>query len=118
LYLTSLRALLEGDREQSLATSEELIKATFRDPEGMYYLARQLSYLREEGPALDMLSRAIDNGFFCHQAMVRDPWLDALRGRPEFTELLRKAHQLHVEALAAFVASGGPGLLGLCSEGY
>jgi len=40
LYLTSLRALLEGDREQSLATSEELIKATFRDPEGMYYLAR------------------------------------------------------------------------------
>jgi tetratricopeptide (TPR) repeat protein len=118
LYLTSLRALLEGDREQSLATSEELIKATFRDPEGMYYLARQLSYLREEGPALDMLSRAIDNGFFCHQAMVRDPWLDALRGRPEFTELLRKAHQLHVEALAAFVASGGPGLLGLRSEGY
>src|SRR5712664_1197169 len=44
LYLTSLRALLEGNREQSLATSEELIKATFRDPEGMYYLARQLSW--------------------------------------------------------------------------
>ena len=56
LYLTSLRALLEGNREESLATSEELMKATFRDPEGMYYLARQLSYLHEEGPALDMLS--------------------------------------------------------------
>src|SRR6267378_158950 len=49
--------------------------------------------------ALDMLSRAIDNGFFCHQAMVHDPWLDALRGRPKFAELLRKAHQLHAEAL-------------------
>jgi len=113
-----LRTLLEGNREESRETSDDLMKATFRDPEGMYYLARQLSYLREEGPALDMLSRAIGNGFFCHQAMVHDPWLDALRGRPEFTELLRKAHQLHVEALTAFVVGGGPGLLGIRSEGY
>jgi len=118
LYLTSLRALLEGEREESLATSDELMKDTFRDPEGMYYLARQFSYLRAEGPALEMLSRAINNGFFCHQAMVRDPWLDALRARAEFTDLLRKAHQLHREASTAFLAGGGPALLGIRSEGY
>jgi hypothetical protein len=118
LYLTSLRALLEGNREESLATSKELMKATFRDPEGMYYLARQLSYLREEGPALDMLSRAVDHGFFCHQAMVHDPWLDALRVRTEFTDLLRKVHQLEREASSAFLAAGGPGLLGIRTEGY
>jgi serine/threonine protein kinase/tetratricopeptide (TPR) repeat protein len=118
LYLTSLRALLEGKREESLETSEELMKATFRDPEGMYYLARQLSYLRAEGPALEMLSRAINNGFFCHQAMVRDPWLDALRARAEFTDLLRKAHQLQREASTAFLTGGGPALLGIRSEGY
>ena len=118
LFLTSLRALLEGNREEGREAGAELMKATFRDPEGMYYLARQFSYFREEGPALDMLSRAINNGFFCHQAMVRDPWLDALRARPEFTELLRKARQLHLEASAAFLAGNGPGLLGLRAEGY
>jgi serine/threonine protein kinase/tetratricopeptide (TPR) repeat protein len=118
LFLTSLRALLEGGREESLAASEELGKATFRDPEGMYYLARQLGYLREEAPALDMLSRAFDNGFFCHQAMLRDPWLDSLRVRPEFTNLMNKAHQLHREASAAFVNGGGASLLGIHSEGY
>jgi TolB-like protein len=118
LYLTSLRALLEGKHEESLAASEELMKATFRDPEGMYYLARQLSYLREEAPALDMLSRAIDNGFFCHQAMLRDPWLDALRGRTDFAALVNKAHQLHREASSAFLAGGGASLLGMYSEGY
>ncbi len=48
LYLTSLRTLLEGKREESLAVSEELMQATFRDPEGMYYLGRQLAYLRQE----------------------------------------------------------------------
>lgn len=118
LYLTSLRTLLEGNREESIAVSDELMQATFRDPEGMYYLARQLGYLGEQKRALDLLSRAIDNGFFCHQAMLRDPWLDALRGRHEFTALLNKALHLHREALTAFQAGGGAALLGIHSEGY
>ena len=118
LYLTSLRTLLEGKLEESLAVSEELMQATFRDPEGMYYLGRQLAYLRQESQALELLSRAVDNGFFCHQAMLRDPWLDSLRTRTEFTSLLNKAHQLHREALTTFLAGGGATLLGIHSEGY
>jgi len=118
LYLTSLRALLEGNYQESFAACDELRKATFRDPEGIYYLARQLSYMGEETSALETLSRAIDSGFFCHQAMVRDPWLDSLRARTEFTSLLNKAHQLHLEASAAFLAGGGASLLGIQSEGY
>ena len=118
LYLSSLRALLEGNREESLKASEELLQATFRDPEGMYYLARQLSYLGAQDVALEMLSRAVRNGFFCYPAMVRDPWLDGLRMRPEFTELLREAHELSRGAAAAFVASGGDSLLGIATEGY
>jgi tetratricopeptide (TPR) repeat protein len=118
LYLTSLRTLLEGKCEESLAVSQELMQATFRDPEGMYYLGRQFAYLHEEAQALEILSRAVDNGFFCHQAFLRDPWLDSLRTRTEFTALLGKAHQLHREALTAFLAGGGPSLLGIYSEGY
>jgi len=118
LFLTSLRALLEGNREESLQASEELSKATFRDPEGMYYLARQLSYLGQGEEALEVLSRAIEHGFFCYPAMVRDPWLDGLRARPDFTELLRKAQQLHREASAVFLAAGGQTLLGFRVEDY
>ena len=118
LYLTSLRTLLEGKREESLAVCEELMQDTFRDPEGMFYLARQLGYLGDEAKALEMLSRTIDHGFFCHQAMLRDPWFDSLRGRTEFTTLLNKAHQLHREALTAFLAGGGASLLGIHAEGY
>jgi len=118
LYLTSLRTLLEGKREESLAVSDELMQATFRDPEGMYYLARQLAYLGQQAQALDTLSRAIDNGFFCHQAMLRDSWLDSLRTKTEFKALLGKAQQLHREALTAFLAGGGASFLGIHSEGY
>jgi len=118
LYLTSLRALLEANREESLEASEELRKATFRDPEGMYYLARQISYLGQAPEALEMLSRAIDNGFFCYPAMVRDPWFEALRTRTEFTDLLHKSHQLCREASASFLAASGDSLLRINGEVY
>jgi len=112
LYLTSLRALLEDKREESLHASEELRKATFRDPEGTYYLARQLAYLGAQEQSLEILSKAIERGFYCYPAMVRDPWLDSLRSRAEFTAVLRKAHQLHREASDAFIGAGGDLLLG------
>jgi serine/threonine protein kinase len=118
LYLTSMRALLENNRQESLQASDELGKATFRDPEGIYYLARQLSFLGEQDRALETLSRAINHGFFCYPAMVRDPWLDSIRTRSEFTALLRQAQQLHREASAAFTVAGGDELLGVRTESY
>jgi len=118
LYLTSLRALLEGNRAESLAACEELRKGKFRDPEGIYYLARQFAFLGEQESALETLSKAIDRGFFCYPAMVRDPWLDSIRGRSEFTALLRRASELHHEAAAAFVSVGGESLLGLRPDSF
>lgn len=118
LYMTSLRALLEGNREESLQACDELREATFRDPEGIYYLARELGFLGEQDRALEILSRAINNGFFCYPAMVRDPWLDSLRARSEFTALLQQSQQLHREAARAFAAGGGDTLLGLRPDAY
>jgi serine/threonine protein kinase/tetratricopeptide (TPR) repeat protein len=116
LYLTSLRALLEGRREESLQASEEFRKATFRDPEGLFYMARQLAYLGEKPMALEMFSRAIEKGFFCYPTMLRDPWLDSLRGLNEFTDSLRKAQELHREAVQAFFALAGDAVLGTQTE--
>lgn len=118
LYLTSLRALLEGNRVESLAACEALRGATFRDPEGIYYLARQISYLGEQDWALETLSRTINQGFFCYPALVRDPWLDNIRTRPEFAALLAHANNLQREAVAAFVTGGGDTLLGLRADAY
>jgi len=116
LYLRSLRVLLEGKRDESVKASNELMNATFRDPEGMYYLARQLGYLGEHASALEVLRRAVEHGFYCYAAMVRDPWLDGLRGKTEFSNILHEAHQLHLEAHQAFVTGGGDELLGVRTE--
>jgi TolB-like protein len=115
LFLTSMRALLEGNRDDSLRASEELMRATFRDPEGMYYQARQLSYLGADDLALEMFSRAVDHGFFCYPSFVRDPWLDRLRGTPSFSAIMQKASHLHQEALRVFRSNVKDALLGLAA---
>lgn len=104
--------------KKALRACDELRKATFRDPEGIYYLSRQLSFLGEPDLALETLSRAINHGFFCYPATVRDPWLDGIRTRPEFTALLRQANDYQREANAAFVSAGGDTLLGLRPYAY
>lgn len=117
-YLASLRAFLQGKREESIKASEAILSGTFRDPEGLFYQARQLAYLGEKPMALEMFSRAIDGGFFCYPVMLRDPWLDPLRGSSEFIDLLRKAHELHREAAQSFYTLGGNFLLGTQGDRY
>lgn len=113
LYISSLLACIEGDTAASVRVSDELLQETFRDPEGWYYLARQLSHIGEPERALIALARSVDWGFFCYPAMLRDPWLDSLRGGPEFERILHKAQMVHQEAMRVFAAEGGESLLGV-----
>jgi hypothetical protein len=62
--------------------------------------------------ALTELGHVIDQGYLCSRALARDPWLDALRSRAEFRDLLQRAVTLEREAASAFVQSGGDPLLG------
>ena len=112
VFMISLRTLLEGNREASLKASDELINGAFMDPEGEYYLARQLAYLSDIGRATRVLKRTVDGGYFCYPQMASDPWLDPVRGDTEFKRILHRAQALHQEAIEVFRAEGGPPLLG------
>jgi TolB-like protein len=112
VFMSSLRALLEGNREVSLKASDELIIGGFQDPEGQYYLARQLAYLGDIGRTTHVLKSTVDEGYFCYPQMASDPWLDPIRGDAGFKVILDKARMLHQEAIDVFRAEGGPPLLG------
>ena len=47
MFISSLRTLLEGNLRGEPEASDEMMTGTFRDPEGKYYLARQLAYLSD-----------------------------------------------------------------------
>jgi hypothetical protein len=108
----SLRNMLEGNREASLAATNELIERGFKDPEGTYYLARQLACLRDAGGAIRVLNNSVEGGYFCYPQMASDPWLDPIRGDVGFRRILDRAQELHREAIEVFRAEGGPRLLG------
>ncbi len=112
LFMVSFRTMLEGDREACLEASDELIEATFRDPEGWYHGARQLAYFGETERALIALTRAVEWNFSCFTAMASDPWLDSLRGDARFKGLLQLAKTRYEEARRAFQEMGGSAVLG------
>jgi serine/threonine protein kinase/TolB-like protein len=111
-FLASLRALLEGASEESLEATEGSL-AHVQDPETQYYLARQLARLGVRQRALQELRRVVDQGFYCPQVLVRDPWLDPLRSVPEFDAILERAERGRRQAATRFVQAGGEALLGV-----
>jgi serine/threonine protein kinase len=111
LLLLTLGTSLQGRRQESVEATNQVI-SLFTDPEGLYYMARQLSYLGETAGALATLKRVVDGGYFCVPVFARDPWLDPLRTHTEFVSILRHAGTRHQEARTVFMEAGGERLLG------
>jgi len=109
----SLRMLLEGHRAEGFAAMRAILVPGFRDPEAVYFVARQFAFFGDPSTALVLLARAVEEGFFCVSMMARDPWLDTVRTDPAFTKTMRHAEARHAEALAAFLRADGNRLLGL-----
>jgi tetratricopeptide (TPR) repeat protein len=110
-FTSSLRLLLHGRTDDSIATLGAL--RDIRDPEARYFVGRHLAYAGDHAGALEAIEWAVDNGFFCTPAVVRDPWLDGLRGNPAFAAILSRAEARHRDAVVTFLTAEGDRLLGL-----
>src|SRR5262249_22388472 len=109
---SSLRALLEGKREESLSITEQGIAAIQKGGEELFYLVRHLAYLSELERAVFELERTVEQGFFCYPTLLNDPWLDALRTDSRFVPILDRARSRHDAARKMFVEAGGIEILG------
>ena len=110
-FVVAARTLLEGNTTESVAAIGRIVASGFRDPEGLFYLSRQLAHLNESAAALDLLERVVGGGFFCYPSMARYRWLDSLRKKPAFTRLLKQAEARYRESAAAFVRLRGEPVL-------
>jgi tetratricopeptide (TPR) repeat protein len=109
---SSSRALADGARSEAIELIERSLALLVRGPEELYQQARNLAYLSEHERALAILRRAVDEGFFCYPALVRDPWLHPLRGNPAFETIQERALERNRAAVRMFVEAGGERVLG------
>jgi serine/threonine protein kinase len=112
LFLTTLRAAMQGKREECVQASRKLLATGFHDPEGLHLVARELAFVGAGPEALDMLERVVSGGFHCPRPLLQDPWLDSLRGDPTFVRLLHRAEEESAASAAAFREAGGERVLG------
>ena len=110
-FLTSLRALLEGDRNKSLAAVESAT-ARLHDAEAVFYMARTFVRLGAHDRGVIELRRVVDDGFCCYDTFMRDPWLDPIRGRSDVRQLLEETRERVVKTSAMFRDAHGPELIG------
>jgi len=114
--VTAARLLLENDAVQSIAAVNRFLTPDFKDPEGLFYAARHLARLNEDGRAIGLLERVVAGGFFCSPILAQDPWLDTLRKKAAFTKLLHEAEAQHHQAAATFAQLKGHRLLGVAAS--
>jgi len=117
LFLTTLRAAMQGKREECIQASREMLDTGFHDPEGLYLVTRELAFVGAREEALAMLDRVVTGGFHCPRALMQDPWLDSLRGDSTFVRLLHRAEEESAASAAAFREAGGERVLGVIRPG-
>ncbi len=103
---------MEGDSAGCLEGYRKFLESEFRDPEGIFFIARNLSRVGAVDEALVCLTRAVDGGFWCIEAVVPDPWLDSLRGSPQFGDLTDRCEAGRRRAATEYARVGGERLLG------
>jgi hypothetical protein len=109
--------MLAGHREEGLAAIARLTsRRTFSDPEGLFYWAQECAGLGDSQRALDLLSRAVDTGFYCVRGFDVTPLFSTLRPLPAFDAILERARLRHAAAARAFADADGPRRLGLPLE--
>jgi DNA-binding winged helix-turn-helix (wHTH) protein len=109
-FLVSLRALLEGHREESLAALDRAADE-LTDPEARYYVARTLARLGAHDAALESLRAVVNGGYFCYPALISDSWLENVRDSGGFRDVLQVARVRHEAAAASFIEARGDALL-------
>jgi hypothetical protein len=110
-FLRLLLLVIDGARERVLEEAAHVFE-DFRDPEGHYYWARTLSKLGEPQKSLEILDEIVNGGYYCVDALRRDPWLESIRDAPAFAGILRRAEENREAAREKFRAAGGEALLG------
>jgi serine/threonine protein kinase/tetratricopeptide (TPR) repeat protein len=112
LYLAAVRAGLGENVEALRHAVGEILSLKLMDLEGLHYLSRMTVRAGLPDEAVQLARRSVSGGWWCPQPMRQDLWLEPLRARDDYRELIAAAEKGRAESLAAYREADGPDLLG------
>ena len=101
-----IKAYLDGDTAGGVRALREY-ESALEDPEARFYLARQAAQFGDVALGLRLLTESVTQGYGSYRVLLRDPWLDSLRGSSEFGELVDRVQTREREAREALLQAGG-----------
>ncbi|MCI0602461.1 protein kinase [bacterium] len=88
--LLAARLADSGKEEESIAELQKTLSYSPNDASILYNAACAYGLLGRKKEALEMLNRAIENGYWHLDTIARDADLNCLHGEPEFEQILRR----------------------------
>lgn len=98
LFEVGRRLLRAGGHEAAARAFRAAAERGHRPGTSHYNAACALALAGQAGPALDLLARAVDDGYDDPGHMRRDADLDAIRDEPRFASILQTAETLSLSA--------------------
>jgi tetratricopeptide (TPR) repeat protein len=78
----------QGDHDAARRQIDQVLSRPYRDHHVVYGLGAAYAQLGDTARAMHWLRIAADTGFPCVPWFERDPWLEPLRRRPDYVELI------------------------------
>jgi TolB-like protein len=97
LWVTGLKAYIEGNTEVGLEAARQFEKVNIPDAEAWYHFAGNYALLGDRDGCIRALQRAVDGGFFNYPFMLSDSFLDSMREDKDFQKILLKAKEKHLD---------------------
>lgn len=110
LAIGAYRAAFERKVDETMEQLDALRAFGFDDPEGWYLYAFSLARIGAGHPALELLTRSVDGGYACHDALRRQPEWQALPA-PALAALIDKTAAMVARARQRFESADGPRVL-------
>jgi len=116
LWHYAIASALDGRPGDCIDACERILTSHLRDPEAVYHVARMVSRAGYADRALELFTRAVDDGYFNVPLFERDPWLDPRRTDARFTDALDRARARRQHARDAFDRAGGRRLFAMAKQ--
>ncbi len=110
LGIGAYRAIFERQFDEAAGFLTELQATGFDDPEGWYLYGLCYAHVDAESPAVEYLTRAVEGGYACHEALTERREWSSMR-HPALPALIARTADLVADARARFDALDGARVL-------